>query len=123
MAVLGEPARQFPCRRGLAGTLQADNQEHAGRVVGVAQLGFMAAQNLDQFFVNDLDYLLRGREGVEHFFAHGLLFDVFDQLFDNFEVDVGFEQRHANFSQGALHVFGREFAFAAQVLENPLQFI
>jgi hypothetical protein len=59
----------------------------------------------------------------EHFLAHGLLPDVLDQLFDNFEVDVGFEERHANFAQGALHVFGREFAFAAQGFEDPLQFI
>ena len=49
--------------------------------------------------------------------------DVLDELFDNLEIDVGFEQRHADFAQGALHVFGRELAFAAQVLENPLQFI
>ena len=63
-----------------------------------------------------------GESAVEHFLAHGLLPDVFDELFDNLEIDVGFEQRHADFAQGALHVFGREFAFAAQVLENPLQF-
>ena len=83
----------------------------------------MAAQDLDQLFVNDLDHLLRGGKRGEHFLAHGLLLDVLDELLDNLEIDVGFEQRHADFAQSALHVFGREFAFAAQVFEDPLQFI
>jgi hypothetical protein len=46
--------------------------------------------------------------------------DVFDELLDHAEVDVGFEQRHADFAQGGLHVLGRELAFAAQVLEDAL---
>ena len=80
----------------------------------------MAAQNLDQFLLNDLHHLLRGRERRKYFLAHGFLLDVLDELLDDFEVDVGFEQRQANFPQRAFHVGGRELAFAAQVFENPL---
>ena len=83
----------------------------------------MAAEDLDEFLVDDLDDLLGGRKRGQDFLAHGLRFDVLDELLDHPEIDVGFEQRHADFAQGALHVFGRELAFAAQVLENPLQFI
>ena len=101
MAVLRKPARQFAGGGGLTGALQAHDQEYAGRLVGEAQLGFVAAQDLDQLFVNDLDYLLGGRKRVEHFLAHGLFLDVLDELFDNLEVDVGFQQRHADFAQGA----------------------
>src|ERR1039458_9461762 len=106
-----------------AGALQTDDEEDAGRIVGKAQFGFVAAEDLDQLFVNDLDDLLGGREGVENLLAHSLGFDVFDQLLDDFEVDVGFEEGHANFSQSYLHILSREFTFAAQVLEDPLQFI
>ena len=103
--------------------MQADDQEHAGRLVGEAQLGFVAAQDLDQLVADDLDDLLGGRKRREHFLAHGLLLDVFDELLDDAEIDVGLEQRHADFAQGGFHVLGRELAFAAQVLENPLQFV
>ena len=50
VAVLRQPARQFAGGSGLAGTLQADDQEDAGRLVGEAQLGFVAAEDLDQLF-------------------------------------------------------------------------
>src|ERR1700732_865780 len=39
------------------------------------------------------------------------------------EMDVRLEQRQANLLQRGLHVFGREFPLAAQVLEDPLEFI
>ena len=123
VAVLRQPARQFAGGGGFARTLQADDQEDAGRLVGEAQLRFVAAEDLDQFVADDSDDLLGGREGREHFLAHGLLLDAFDELFDDFEIDVGFEQRHADFAQGRLHVFGGELAFAAQVLEDTLQFV
>ena len=46
--------------------------------------------------------------------------DVLDELLDDAEVDVGFEQGDADFAQSGFHVLGGELAFAAQVLENPL---
>jgi hypothetical protein len=123
VAVLRQPARQFAGGSGLAGTLQADDQEDAGRIVGETELGFVAAEDLDQFLVDDADDLLRGREGIEDFLPHGPRFDAFDELFDDLEIDVGFEQRHANFAQRRFHVFGRQASFAAQVLEDALQFV
>ena len=121
MAVLREPARELAGGGGLTRALQADDHEDAGRLVGEAQARFVAAQNLDQLFLNDLDHLLRRRKGAEHFLAHGLDLDVLDELLDYFEIDVGFEQRHADFAQGAFHILGRELAFAAKVLEDALE--
>ena len=86
-------------------------------------LDCVAAEDLDQLVADDLDDLLGGRKRGEHFLAHGLFLDVFDELLDNLEIDVGLEQRHADFAQGGFHVFGREFAFAAQVFEDPLQLV
>ena len=48
---------------------------------------------------------------------------AFNELFDDLEMDVGLEQRHANLAQRGLHIFRREFSFAAQVFEHPLQFV
>ena len=53
----------------------------------------------------------------------GLLADVLDQLFDDVEVDVGFEQRHANFFQRFADVLFGERALSAQVLEGALQLV
>ena len=83
----------------------------------------MAAQDAGQLIANDGDDLLGGREGGEHLLSHGLFLDGFDELLDDFEVDVGFEQRHADFAQSGLHVRRRELAFAAQVFEDPLQLV
>jgi hypothetical protein len=38
-------------------------------------------------------------------------------------MDVRFEQRHADLAQRFFHIGGRQFTFAAQVLEYPLQFL
>ena len=103
--------------------MQADDQQHAGRLIGEAQLGFVAAQNFDQLIADDFDDLLGRGQGHQHFLAHGLHLDVFDELLDHAEVDVGLQQGHADLAQGGFHVLGRELAFAAQVLENPLQFV
>src|SRR5262245_38593492 len=81
----------------------------------------MAAEDLDQLLVYDLDDLLGWRERRQHFFAHRLQFDVLDELFDNAEVDVGLEQRQTDFTQGALHVLGAELALAAKILEYALK--
>ena len=113
----------FPVEVVLPEPCRPDNHKDARRLVGEAQFGFVAAQYLDQLFMNDLDYLLGRRKCVEYFLAHGLFLDVVDKLFDNFEVYVGFQQRHANFAQRAVHVLRRELAFTAQVFENPLQLI
>jgi hypothetical protein len=106
---------------GLAGPLQPDDKEYAGRLVGESQAGFVRTENFDQLFIDDLDDLLGGGQRGEHFLAHGLHLDGLDELFDNLEIDVGFQERHANFAQGAFHILGRKFAFAAQVFEDPLQ--
>src|SRR5437879_2458217 len=81
-----------------------------------------AAENPDQFLVDDADNLLGGREGLENFLPQRALPDVLDQLLDDFEIDVGLEQRHADLTQRRLHIFGRQASFAAQILEDTLQF-
>lgn len=83
----------------------------------------MRAEHFDHLVANDFDDLLAGRQRGEHFFAHGLLLDFLDELLNDFEMNVGFEQRHADLAQSLFHVGRREFAFAAEVLKDALQLV
>jgi hypothetical protein len=74
----------------------------------------------DQFIANDLDHLLSGRERGQHFLAQRLFANVVDQLLDDLEVDVGFQQRHTNFFQRFADVFFGQRALSAQVLKRTL---
>ncbi len=107
VAVLRKPARQLAGGGGLARSLQPDDQHHGRRLVGHPQLGLVAAQRLDQLVADDLDHLLGGRQRGQHLFALRLFLDGFDELLDDAEMDVGFEQRHANLAQRGFHILGR----------------
>jgi hypothetical protein len=92
-------------------------------LVGEAKARGVGAERPDQLFIDNLDDLLGRREGGQNLLAEGLLFDRLDELFNDLKVDVSLKQRNANLAESGFHVFGSEFSFAAQVLENSLQFI
>ncbi len=123
VSALLEPVRQFARGSGLAGTLQTRHQHNCGRLGGELQLGRVFAEDGDQFVANNLDYLLGGGKRGQHFLAQRFLADVLDQFFDYVEVNVGFEQRHANFFQRFADVFFRQRTLSAQILKGTLQLI
>ena len=51
---------------------------------------------------NDFHHLLTGGERRQDLFALGFFFDLLDELFDYFEVDIGFEQGDSGF-RATLH--------------------
>jgi len=65
--------------------------------------------------------LLSGGKRGEYFIYESFFFDLLDELLDDFKMNVGFEQRDANFAQRVFHIGSCELAFAAQIFENPLQ--
>ena len=109
VVVLPEPCR--PAMRMTVGGCEANLK----RAVSLPR-------SVDQLVADDLDDLLGGRERGEHFGADGFGADVLDELADDVEVDVGFEQGDADFAQGFGDVFFGERALAAEVLEGALQF-
>ena len=123
VAALLEPVGQLARGGGLAGTLQSGHQHDRRRLRGELQLGGVFAQDADQLVANDLDHLLGGRERRHHLLAQRLLADVVNQFFDDLEVDVGLEQRHADFFQRFADVLFRQRALSAQVLKGALQLI
>jgi len=64
-----------------------------------------------------------GRERGEHFSADALTRICSIRFADHVEVDVGFEQRHANLAQRVGDVLFGKCALAAQGFEGALEFV
>ncbi len=123
MAALFEPGGELAGGGGFAGALQAGHEDDRGRLRGEFEAGRVFAEQGDELVADDLDDLLGGREGGEDFSADGFDADVLDEVADDVEVDVGFEQGYANFAQGFGDVFFRERALAAEGFEGALEFV
>ncbi len=87
-----QPQRQLAGQRGLTRALQAGQHDHRRRHLGEAQPPRLAAEDLDQFLVNDLDDLLRRVERLGDLDAAGPFPHVGDEVPDHGERDVGLEQ-------------------------------
>src|SRR5439155_6031466 len=92
VALLFQPAAELACECRLAGTLQAGEQYDGWRVLREAEPPGLAAENVDELLVDDLDDLLRGVECLADLSAAGAVFDVADEVLDHRQRDVGFEQ-------------------------------
>ncbi len=123
MTTLFEPRGEFAGGGGFAGALQAGHENHGGRLGGEVEARGVFAEQGDQLVAHDFDHLLGGRKRGEHFGADGLFADVLDEVGDDLEVDVGFEQRDADFAQRLGDVFFSERALAAKGFEGALQFV
>ena len=58
MPLVAQPLGQLAGQRGLTGALQAGQHDHRRRILGEDQLPRLAAQDPDEFLVDDLDDLL-----------------------------------------------------------------
>ena len=73
--------------------------------------------------MDDFDDLLGRAEGGGDLGAHGLDADMLDQVGDDVEVDVAFQQGQADFAHGFGDVLFRDGALAAKSLEGTLEFV
>jgi hypothetical protein len=126
LALLAEVAGELGGVRGLAGALQADEHEDGGRRGGegdarLAGILPAAAEHRHQFVVDDADHLLRRREALQDLGADRALLHLLDELFDELEVDVGFEQRLAHLAHGVFDVFLGDLALAAEPVEDGVE--
>ena len=76
----------------------------------------MAAKQFNKFVVNDLNYLFRRLELLPDLLSLGLLLNRSNKVFRNFVVNVGFQERQADFAEGRVHMFLPQHAFAAKIL-------
>jgi hypothetical protein len=118
-----KPACQLGAARRLAGALQANHHDNGGRRNGNLQRDwfFFAAEQFHQAIVDDLDDLLARRDRFDDFGADGTLGGVLDEILDDRQSDIGFQQRHAHFAHGGTYVDLGQRATTAQPLENAAQ--
>ena len=107
---------------GLAVALQAAHHQHGLALVFQAQvLRLIAAHEVGQFLIDDLDNLLGGGQALHDLLAHGTLGDLGAEVFRHLVVDVGFQQRHPDFPHGGLDIGLVQLTLAAQFFENAIQ--
>ena len=101
---------KFSAGGGLPGALKTyeedGNRRRTGHIEGL--VGF--PQEFAQFIVNDLYELLTRRDTRAHIFAHGLFFDLLEEIFGDFVIDIGLKKGNADFSQGVLDIGFGEFS-------------
>jgi hypothetical protein len=116
-----EEAREFPTGGGLAGAVET-NHQNASWIPAELNGGMSRAEEVDHFILDDLDDLLAWLDALDDFLTERFGFDLFDEIAGDLELDVSFEQGHANLTQGVAYVGLGDFAQAAQVAEGGLQF-
>ena len=121
--LLRQPLRELARRRGLAGALQAQEQDDARPFRGGLKSALAVAKQRDHLVADDLDDLLRGREAAEDslVLAEGAIADPVDKRLDDLEVDVGFEKRQPDLTQGGFDSLRRQTRFSPETLEDVLE--
>ena len=114
MSLSAKPFGEFPGQCRLTGALQAGEHHHGGRVLGEGQLTGLAAEDADQFLVDDLDDLLGRVQRGGHLGAFGALLDAGDEVAHDGQRDVGLQQRQPDLAGGGVDVLVGQPPLAAQ---------
>ena len=82
------------------------------------QVDRLAAEQLDQVVVHDLDHHLTGRDALQHLLADRALAHRGDEVLDHRQGDVGLEQGDADVAQRRLDVALAQRAAALEPVED-----
>ena len=121
MVLAASQQRQLDRGGRLARALQADEHQHRRRRGRVGQAGSVGAQQLDQLLVHRLDHLLRRGQARRDLHPGKPATDVFDELFDDLEVDVCLQKGEAYLAQARVKVLGAQHAAAGDLLQRLAQ--
>ena len=108
-------------RGGLARALQAHHQDDDRRDGVEVEVGDGAAQHLDQVIVDDLDDHLARRDRADDVGADRLGPHPVDELADDRQGHVGFEQGGADLAQGRIDIGLGERTAPAKLVEDVTQ--
>ncbi len=81
-----------------------------------------AAEKFSKLVAHDFDDLLIGRKLEQNLGTESLLANLGDEIVGDSEIDIAFEQRFANFSEGSVEMLFGQLALAAQIFESALKF-
>ncbi len=115
-----EPSAQFGGGRRLARALEAEQPAAARGWRMLLQAAFGVAEEREQLVADDPDDLLPRSETAEHGLIHRAVADAVDECLDDFEIDVGLEQREPDLVERRFHLLGREAHLAPQRCEDFL---
>ncbi len=111
--------RELAGSRGLARSLQTGHH-HDRRTSDQRETDFASAEEVLQLVADDFGDLLRRRKCGQHAFANRFFADPDGEFLDDFEIDVGLQQRDADFLEGVVDVPLIERGLAAQSLEDSI---
>ena len=92
-----------------------------GRSADAGSPPWRIAEERQHLVAHDANDLLLGRQAAQHFLVDGAIAHAIDEGLDDLEVDVRFEQRHANFAQRQLDRLFGQSSLAANRAEDVLQ--
>src|SRR3954449_7339383 len=116
-----EPAAELAGERRLTGALQTGEHDHRRRRLGVAQPAGLAAEDLDELLVDDLDDLLRRVQRLGDIRPAGALLDRVDEHPYDGQGDVGLEQRDADLARRRVDVGVGQPTLAPEAGEDLVQ--
>ena len=106
---------------GLAGALEADDEDDGGRLGGALEARGLGAEQGDEFVVDDLDQAVERAWGAEQLGGGGASPDGLDVVARDFVVDIGFEQGEADLAEGGVELLFGDAAAAAEGDEDVLE--
>ena len=104
----------------LTRTLQTCHQDDGGIGLQV-QINGLAAHQLCQFVVNDLDHQLTRLDGCKHVHAQSLLLHLVGEVLGNLIVYVGIEQRTTHVLESLCNIDFGDLAFTLEDFERALK--
>ena len=123
MSFFAQMDGQFAGRGCLARTLQA--HQHDGHRTGTFEIEglVLRTHQRGELLVDDFyDLLARGQAG-QHLLAKSLLLNVRDKRFDDPEMDIRLQQRHAHFTEALLDVAFRQLAVPLELLGYGIKLV
>jgi hypothetical protein len=116
-----EVRRQLRCCGRLTGPLKADEQDDGRRLIGELERPVLLAEETDELVVDDLDQLLAGRDRGQDRFADRFRAHPLEELADDGQGDVGFEERETDLAQSFIHIRFGELSLAAETGERSFE--
>ena len=106
---------------GLAGALEADDEDDGGRLGGALEARGFGPEQGDEFIVDDLDQAVERAWGAEQLGGGGARPDGLDVVARDLVVDIGFEQGEADLAEGGVELLFGDAAAAAEGDEDVLE--
>ena len=116
-----EPGSDFGAGRGLARTLKTNHHQRRRRLGRQVEAGFLGSQHFNQPVVDDLDHHLARRDALEHLRTDRGLGDLLDELLNDGQRDIRFQQGHPHLAHGFFDIGFVQRAPALQTLEDVVK--